>query len=311
MPARPCSASPRARCSPRYSRPSGWARATRSSRCWRAGAAPELLAAATRAHPRAVDPARAAAPAERRGNGVAQARYTLLAPAAGVIAESGRAGMAVSPGMTLFRIAQPGEGLGGGRGAEAQALRPHARPEGDGRAAGRSEPQPRWHAAGDPAAGGERRRRARCRRAELDNKAGTHARPACLLRLQIAGASGAPGGARRGGLIRTGTRRGHRAQGSTAASSRSRSSSAPSRRDARSHRGAQRRRAGRRQRPVLVDPRRACALGAGQNSQPRRLHRQHRRRRRPPTWRKARSRASSPTASPSPTARCPSSSGRA
>lgn len=70
----------------------------------RAGVAPELVAAA-RERMRAMS-----IPAEliRRSEetGTAQARFTLSAPAGGVVAELGvREGVAVTPGMTLFRIA--------------------------------------------------------------------------------------------------------------------------------------------------------------------------------------------------------------
>lgn len=70
----------------------------------RAGASPELLAAA-RERTRALSiPPELLRQAEE--DGTAQARYAIVAPAAGVVAELGvREGMAVSPGMTLFRIA--------------------------------------------------------------------------------------------------------------------------------------------------------------------------------------------------------------
>ena len=70
----------------------------------RAGAAPEWLAAA-RERTRALSiPPELVRQAE--DGGTAQARYTLRAPASGVVAELGvREGMAVTPGMTLFRIA--------------------------------------------------------------------------------------------------------------------------------------------------------------------------------------------------------------
>ena len=70
----------------------------------KAGASPELLAAA-RERTRAMSiPAELVRQAEE--GGTPQARYTLVAPASGVIAELGvREGVAVSPGMTLFRIA--------------------------------------------------------------------------------------------------------------------------------------------------------------------------------------------------------------
>lgn len=70
----------------------------------RSGAAPGLLAAARdRMHAMSI-PAELVRQAEDVGT--VQARYTLLAPAGGVVAELGvREGVAVSPGMTLFRIA--------------------------------------------------------------------------------------------------------------------------------------------------------------------------------------------------------------
>ncbi|MBX3620789.1 MAG: efflux RND transporter periplasmic adaptor subunit [Rhizobacter sp.] len=70
----------------------------------RSGASAELLAAA-RERTRAMSiPADLVRQAEE--GGTPNARYTLSAPAAGVVAELGvREGVAVSPGMTLFRIA--------------------------------------------------------------------------------------------------------------------------------------------------------------------------------------------------------------
>lgn len=70
----------------------------------RAGASAELLAAAReRTHALSI-PAELVRQAEQ--GGTPQARYTLTAPASGVVAELGvREGVAVSPGMTLFRIA--------------------------------------------------------------------------------------------------------------------------------------------------------------------------------------------------------------
>lgn len=70
----------------------------------RAGAAAELLTAA-RERTRAMSiPPELVRQAEE--GGTPQARYTLVAPAGGVVAELGvREGVAVSPGMTLFRIA--------------------------------------------------------------------------------------------------------------------------------------------------------------------------------------------------------------
>ncbi len=70
----------------------------------RSGASPELLDAA-RERTRAMSiPADLVRQAE--AGATPQARYTLVAPASGVVAELGvREGVAVSPGMTLFRIA--------------------------------------------------------------------------------------------------------------------------------------------------------------------------------------------------------------
>ena len=70
----------------------------------RSGAAPELVAAA-RERTRAMSiPAELVRQSERAGS--AQARFVLSAPVGGVVAELGvREGAAVTPGMTLFRIA--------------------------------------------------------------------------------------------------------------------------------------------------------------------------------------------------------------
>ena len=70
----------------------------------RSGAAPELVAAA-RERLRALSVPDALVQ-QSEAAGTAQARYTLNAPLGGVVAELGvREGMAVTPGMTLFRIA--------------------------------------------------------------------------------------------------------------------------------------------------------------------------------------------------------------
>ncbi|MBT2334818.1 efflux RND transporter periplasmic adaptor subunit [Variovorax paradoxus] len=88
----------------------------------RSGVAPELIAAA-RERMRAMS-----IPAEliRRSEeaGTAQARYVLAAPADGVVAELNvREGVAVTPGMTLFRIAGLGKVWAVAEIPEAQALR--------------------------------------------------------------------------------------------------------------------------------------------------------------------------------------------
>lgn len=70
----------------------------------RAGAAAELLAAARERASAMSIPPELVRQAEE--GGTPQARYTLVAPASGVVAELGvREGVAVAPGMTLFRIA--------------------------------------------------------------------------------------------------------------------------------------------------------------------------------------------------------------
>ncbi len=70
----------------------------------RAGAAADLIAAArARTQALSIPPALVQ---QTESSGVAQARFTLAAPRSGVVAELGvREGMAVQPGMTLFRIA--------------------------------------------------------------------------------------------------------------------------------------------------------------------------------------------------------------
>lgn len=69
----------------------------------RAGAAPELVAAAReRMQALSIPPALIQ---QSEASGTAQARFTLHAPVSGVVAELGvREGMAVTPGMTLFRL---------------------------------------------------------------------------------------------------------------------------------------------------------------------------------------------------------------
>jgi Cu(I)/Ag(I) efflux system membrane fusion protein len=70
----------------------------------RAGVAPELIAAARERMQALSIPADLIRRSEETGS--AQARFTLLAPASGVVAELGvREGVAVTPGATLFRIA--------------------------------------------------------------------------------------------------------------------------------------------------------------------------------------------------------------
>ena len=70
----------------------------------RAGAPEDLVTAArTRTRALSIPPELVR---QSEATGIAQARYTLISPASGVVAELGvREGVAVSPGMTLFRIA--------------------------------------------------------------------------------------------------------------------------------------------------------------------------------------------------------------
>jgi Cu(I)/Ag(I) efflux system membrane fusion protein len=88
----------------------------------RAGASAELVAAA-RERTRAMSiPAELLRDADE--GGAPRARYTLIAPVSGVIAELGvREGVAVSPGMTLFRIAGLEKVWAVAEVPEAQALR--------------------------------------------------------------------------------------------------------------------------------------------------------------------------------------------
>ena len=146
-------------------------------------------------------------------------------------------------------------------------------------------------------------------RFELDNKAGTLT-PGMLLRLQIGGASAARPVVPAEAVIRTGTRRGHRAQGRRPLRAREIQLGADFGETlevtAGLSEGEQVVASGQflvdseaRLRSVLGSLAAAPAASAASAA--------------PPATHMAqgRSRASSPTASPSPTARCPSSSGRA
>ena len=88
----------------------------------RAGVSADLVAAA-RERTRALSiPPELVRKAEETG--IAQARYTLVAPTSGVVAELGvREGVAVNPGMTLFRIAGLGKVWAVAEVPEAQAVR--------------------------------------------------------------------------------------------------------------------------------------------------------------------------------------------
>lgn len=150
----------------------------------RAGAAPELVAAA-RERMRALSiPADLIRRSEETGT--AQARFTLHAPSSGVIAELGvREGVAVTPGMTLFRIAGLEKVWAVAEVPEAQALR--LVPGQKARAVLQADPSRTF--------GGELKEilpqvsantRTLQARFEVDNKEGRLA-PGMLLRLQVAG----------------------------------------------------------------------------------------------------------------------------
>jgi len=88
----------------------------------RSGASPELVAAAKERTQAMSIPTELVRQAEE--GGTPQARYTLVAPASGVVAELGvREGVAVSPGMTLFRIAGLDKVWAVAEVPEAQAVR--------------------------------------------------------------------------------------------------------------------------------------------------------------------------------------------
>ena len=88
----------------------------------RSGASPDLLAAAKERTRALSIPSDLVRQAEE--GGTSQARYTLIAPTSGVVAELGvREGVAVSPGMTLFRIAGLNKVWAVAEVPEAQAVR--------------------------------------------------------------------------------------------------------------------------------------------------------------------------------------------
>ena len=88
----------------------------------RAGVPADLLAAARERTQALSIPPELVRKAEETG--VAQARFTLVAPTSGVVAELGvREGVAVNPGMTLFRIAGLGKVWAVAEVPEAQAVR--------------------------------------------------------------------------------------------------------------------------------------------------------------------------------------------
>lgn len=169
----------------------------------RAGVAPDIVAAA-RDRMRAMSiPDSLIRQSEEAGT--AQARFTLGAPAGGVVAELGvRDGVAVSPGMTLFRIAGLERVWAVAEVPEAQAVRltrgqkVTAALQADPSqtfAGTMQEILPQVNAA----------TRTLQARFEVDNKAGKLT-PGMLLRLQVAGASTSRLVVPSEAVIRTGTR---------------------------------------------------------------------------------------------------------
>jgi Cu(I)/Ag(I) efflux system membrane fusion protein len=169
----------------------------------RSGAAPELVAAAKERTRAMSIPPELVRQAEE--GGTAQARYTLFAPASGVIAELGvREGVAVSPGMTLFRIAGLEKVWAVAEVPEAQAVRltrgqkVTAALQADPGQTFRGTMQeilPQVNAA----------TRTLQARFEVDNKGGKLV-PGMLLRLQVAGPSSSRLVVPSEAVIRTGTR---------------------------------------------------------------------------------------------------------
>ncbi len=169
----------------------------------RAGASAELVAAA-RERTRAMSiPADLVRQAEE--GGTPQARYTLVSPASGVVAElSVREGVAVSPGMTLFRIAGLEKVWAVAEVPEAQAVRlargqkVRAVLQADSSQTFTGTMQeilPQVNAA----------TRTLQARFEVDNKGGKLV-PGMLLRLQVAGPSSSRLVVPAEAVIRTGTR---------------------------------------------------------------------------------------------------------
>lgn len=169
----------------------------------RAGVAPDLIAA-TRDRLRAMSiPDALVRQAEETGT--AQARFTLSAPAAGVVAELGvREGVAVSPGMTLFRIAGLEKVWAVAEVPEAQAVR----------LVRGQKVKAELQADASQTFSGELKEilpqvsantRTLQARFEVDNRSGKLT-PGMLLRLQVAGATSSRLVAPAEAVIRTGTR---------------------------------------------------------------------------------------------------------
>lgn len=169
----------------------------------RAGASAELVAAA-RERTRAMSiPAELVRQAEE--GGTPQARYTLVSPASGVVAELGvREGVAVSPGMTLFRIAGLEKVWAVAEVPEAQAVRLTRGQKVT--AALQADPSQTFSGTMQeilPQVNASTRTLQA--RFEVDNKGGKLV-PGMLLRMQVAGPSSARLVVPAEAVIRTGTR---------------------------------------------------------------------------------------------------------
>lgn len=169
----------------------------------RAGVAPDLIAA-TRDRLRAMSIPDALV-RQSEETGIAQARFTLSAPAAGVVAELGvREGVAVLPGMTLFRIAGLEKVWAVAEVPEAQAVR----------LVRGQKVKAELQADASQAFSGELKEilpqvsantRTLQARFEVDNRSGKLT-PGMLLRLQVAGATASRLVVPSEAVIRTGTR---------------------------------------------------------------------------------------------------------
>jgi Cu(I)/Ag(I) efflux system membrane fusion protein len=169
----------------------------------RAGASPELLSAAKERTRALSIPAELVRQAEE--GATPQARYTLVAPASGVVVELGvREGVAVAPGTTLFRIAGLEKVWAVAEVPEAQAVRLVRGQKvsavlqadaGQAFSGSMQEILPQVNAA----------TRTVQARFEVDNRAGRLV-PGMLLRLQVAGAKSSRLIVPSEAVIRTGTR---------------------------------------------------------------------------------------------------------
>lgn len=169
----------------------------------RAGVAPDLVAAA-RDRLRAMSIPESLI-RESEETGTAQARFTLIAPVGGVIAELGvREGVAVSPGMTLFRISGLEKVWAVAEVPEAQAVR-LTRGQKVKAALQADASQTFYGEVKEILPQVSANTRTLQARLEVDNKAGK-LMPGMLLRLQVAGATSSRLAVPAEAVIRTGTR---------------------------------------------------------------------------------------------------------